>query len=86
MKNIGEKQKNPHNISTLSILDTLIKENKIKKWNKDKVNIYEILCGLTIISYANFFQKIRFIFTLFDFQGNQALDQNELCILAICFC
>ena len=77
---------NPHNASTLSILGTLIKENKIKKWNHDTVNIYEVLCGMTVIAYANYFQKIRFIYNLFDFDGNQAVDINEISIMVICFC
>jgi hypothetical protein len=42
-------------MSTLTMLDALIKENKVKKWNTDKVNIYEILAGMTIISYSNYY-------------------------------
>lgn len=54
----------------MSILDTMIKENKIKKWNNGKVSIYEILSGMCVLAYANYYQKIRFIYTLFDFDGN----------------
>lgn len=61
---------NPHNASTLSILGTLIKENRIKKWNTDTINIYEILTGMAVVAYANYYQKIRFIYNLFDFDGN----------------
>ena len=56
--------------STLGILDTMIKENKVKKWNTGKVNIYEILCGMVVVGYANYYQKIRFIYSMFDFDGN----------------
>jgi hypothetical protein len=68
------------------MLDRLIKENKIKKWNHDRVNIYEILCGMAIIAYANYYQKVRFIYTLFDFDGNQAIDINEISIMVNCVC
>ena len=61
-------------MSTMGLLSTLIKENKIKKWNTGRVSIYEILCGMAIVGYANYYQKIRFIYTLFDFDGNQAID------------
>jgi hypothetical protein len=57
-------------MSTLGMIDALIKENKVKKWNQDRVSIYEILAGMTIIGYANYYQKVRFIYTLFDFDGN----------------
>jgi hypothetical protein len=67
-------------------LNTLIKENKVKKWNSERVSIYEILCGLTVVAYANYYQKIRFIYTLFDFDGNQAIDMNEIAIIVISFC
>ena len=53
-KDIGTK-KHVHNMSTLSMLDTLIKENKVKKWNTDRVSIYEILSGMAIIAYANYY-------------------------------
>jgi hypothetical protein len=73
-------------MSTLNILDTLIMENRIKKWNTNKVNIYEVLCGMTVVAYANFYHKVRFIYALFDFDGNQAIDINEISIMAICYC
>ena len=77
---------NPHNASTLSILGTLIKENRIKKWNNDTISVYEILTGMTVVAYANYYQKVRFIYNLFDFDGNQAIDINEISILVIAFC
>mmetsp|Transcript_1026 Transcript_1026/g.1015 ORF Transcript_1026/g.1015 Transcript_1026/m.1015 type:complete len:93 (+) Transcript_1026:208-486(+) len=45
---------NMGNQSTLSLLDTLIKENRVKKWNHQRINIYEIICGMAIIGYGNY--------------------------------
>jgi Ca2+-binding EF-hand superfamily protein len=73
-------------MSTIPIMSKLINDNKIKKWNTDRVSIYEILCGMTVIAYANYFQKIRFIFTLFDYDGNQAIDINEISIMVNAIC
>ena len=41
---------------------------------------------MAIIAYDNYYQKIRFIYNMFDFDGNQAIDINELSIMVVAFC
>ena len=65
------------------MLDALIKENKVKKWNTERVNIYEILAAMALTAHANYYQKVRFIYTLFDFDGNQAIDINEISMMGM---
>lgn len=37
------------------MIDALIKENKLKKWNSDRVNIYEILAAMCFIAHGNYY-------------------------------
>jgi len=40
---------------------------------------------MIIMSYANYYNKVRLIFILFDFDGNQAIDLDEIAIMVVCF-
>lgn len=73
-------------MSTLPMLKSLIKENRVRKENHAKVNIYEILSGMIAIAYANYYQKLRMLFALFDFDEDHSMNQAELAIMTGCFC
>ena len=40
--------------------------------------MYELLAVMAVMSYANYYNKIRFIFNLFDFDGNHSIDIDEI--------
>ena len=49
-----------------------------KKERSNKIWIYELLAVMAVMSYANYYNKIRFIFNLFDFDGNHSIDIDEI--------
>jgi hypothetical protein len=40
---------------------------------------------MTVMAYSNYYNKIRFIFNLFDFDGNHSIDTDEIAIMVVCF-
>ena len=44
---------------TIRMLSTIINQNRKRKWNNEGVSIYEILAGMAMMGYANYYQKVR---------------------------
>lgn len=55
------------------------KRNDIKR----KVCLYELLSGMTMMSYAEEHNKMRMLFNIFDFDNNQGLEQDEFTVMII---
>jgi len=73
-KNLTQAQKekleglvDKHTVNTLNTLRSVIKENKKKMWNSQKVCIYELICAMVACSYSNYYQKIRCNFFIYYF-------------------
>ena len=47
--------------------------------------MYELFAALVQAAHASYENKIRFLFNLFDFDGNQSIDREELTLLIITF-
>ena len=52
---------------------------------KAKVSFYELITVMSVMAYGNFYNKIRFIFSIYDFDCNKAIDEDEIAIMVICF-
>lgn len=50
----------------------------LKKLKINKICIYELLTVMAVLSYAHYYNKIRFVFSLFDFDGNHSIDIDEI--------
>ena len=40
---------------------------------------------MAVMAYGNFYNKIRFIYAIFDFDCNKSIDEDEIAIMVICF-
>ena len=49
--------------------------------NKKDMNIFELISIMIITAYANLEDKLRLIFSLFDFDSSMAIDMDELIFL-----
>lgn len=56
-----------------------------KRQLKGVQSFYELITVMAVMGYANYYNKIRFIFAIFDFDGNLAIDVEEIAIMVICF-
>lgn len=56
-------------------------DSKPKKLHK--ICFYELLTVMVIMSYANYYNKVRFLWGLFDFDGDHAIDQDEIAMMVI---
>ena len=48
---------------------------------KKGVNVYELISAVTILSYANWKCKVRFLVSMFDFEERGKLNLNEVALL-----
>ena len=51
--------------------------------DQDKVDTYEFICGLTLISQTTLIEKLEILFRLYDFDENQFITRDELIIMLI---
>jgi Ca2+-binding EF-hand superfamily protein len=49
----------------------------LMKNDNGMVDLYEILSVLSIVNKAEFEEKLEFVFSLFDFDKNNMLEQHE---------
>ena len=47
----------------------------------EKIDSYEFLCAMTMLSNSNLDEKAELIFDLYDFDGSQYISRDELVIL-----
>ena len=61
------------------------KNEKKKKRDerKSKLNFYEIMTAMILMSYSEDYNKIRMLFNLFDFDNNQGLDIDEFTLMVM---
>ena len=52
--------------------------------NSGKIDCYEFICGLAMISHANLSQKATVIFKLYDFDDSLVLNFDEMVVLVRC--
>ena len=73
-------------VETVADMINKIKASKAPLYQKEnRQSFYEILTNMSVMSYANYYNKIRFIFCLFDFDGNRSIDLDEIALMIICF-
>lgn len=49
------------------------------------ISIYELLTVMTVMAYANDYNKLEFIFNVFDHGSNEALDLEEIALMTTSF-
>ena len=47
----------------------------------NRISFYELLIVLTVMGFANYYNKVRFIFNLFDFDSTHDLNIDQLNLL-----
>jgi hypothetical protein len=52
--------------------------------NSNRIDSYEFICGLAILSHATLAEKAESIFKLYDFDNSQLLNQDEMVVLFRC--
>ena len=52
---------------------------------KAKVSFYELITVMSVMAYGNFYNKIRFLYAVYDFDCNKSIDEDEdkgvLCVV-----
>lgn len=48
--------------------------------NSNRIDSYEFICGLAILSHATLAEKAESIFKLYDFDNSQLLNQDEMVV------
>ena len=46
-----------------------------------RIDSYELICGLAMLSQASLEDKAELIFNLYDFDGNKSITRDELVIM-----
>ena len=73
------------NMSHLESMKMAKRNPKRRKAKIHKVSVFELLTIMAVMAYSNYYNKIRFIFNLFDFDGNHSIDLDEIAVMVVWF-